>query len=93
MNVLYLYDMEIVIASFLLSYYFVNVTGIPQAIKKGFQMKAGARIKPLDCSTCLSVWIAVCLYFLPHSLTIFIMIVFGAGVLTEILVVLFNKYL
>lgn len=93
MIVPYLYNMEIVIASFLFSYYFVNVTGIPQAIKKGFQMKAGARIKPLDCSTCLSVWTAICLYFVPHEITIFIMIAFGAGVLTDILVVLFNKYL
>jgi UPF0716 family protein affecting phage T7 exclusion len=84
--------MEIVIASFVFSFYFVNVTGFPEAIKRGFQMKAGARIKPIDCTTCLSVWIAVALYFLPSILTTFVLITFGAGTLSSALVYLINKY-
>ena len=67
------------LASFLFSYYFVNVAGIPQAVKKGFKMKWGARLKPFDCVTCLSVWVAVVLYFTPHQVSEFIAIIFGAG--------------
>lgn len=71
--------MIISLAAFLFAYYFVNIAGIPNAIKKGFQMQRGARLKPFDCVTCLSVWSAVALYFLPEEWSIFLAIIFGAG--------------
>ena len=67
------------LAGFLFSYYFVNIAGIPNAIKKGFSMKPHQRIKPLDCVTCLSVWLAVAFYLLPPEVSNFITIIFGAG--------------
>ena len=70
-----------VLAAFLFSYYFVNVAMIPNAIKKGFKMQRGARIKPFDCVTCLSVWVAVILYFCPEVTSQFLATIFGAGFL------------
>ena len=71
------------LAGFLFSYYFVNVAGIPSAIKRGFEMKAGARLKPFDCVTCLSVWMAVVFYFIPEKYSVFTAIAFGAGFLGQ----------
>lgn len=68
-----------VLASFLFSYYFVVIAGFPNAIKKGFGIKPFQRIKPVDCVTCLSVWIAVILYFLNIEISIFMATIFGAG--------------
>ena len=69
------------LAAFLFSYYFVNVAMIPNAIKKGFKMPRGARLKPLDCVTCLSVWIAGILYFCPDVTSQILATLFGAGFL------------
>lgn len=69
------------IASFLFSYYFVNIAGIPSAFKRGFKMMPHQRIKPFDCVTCLSVWVAVVLYFVNPKISEFIAIIFGAGFL------------
>lgn len=69
------------LAAFLFAYYFVNVAGVPQAIKKGFKMMPHQRIKPIDCVTCLSVWTAVILFMLPIQVTYFIGVTFGAGYL------------
>ena len=69
------------LAAFLFAYYFVNVAGIPSAVKKGFGMKPHQRIKPFDCVTCLSVWTSVALFFLPIELSQFLAIAFGAGYL------------
>ena len=68
-----------ILAAFLFSYYFVNIAGIPKAIKKGFKMMPHQRIKPFDCVTCLSVWMAVLLYFLPVQISECLTIFFGAG--------------
>jgi hypothetical protein len=68
-----------ILAAFFFSYYFVNIAGIPMAIKRGFKMLPAKRIKPFDCVTCLSVWTAVCFYFLPIEITQFTCIIFGAG--------------
>ena len=54
---------------------------IPVAIKKGFKMIPGSRIKPFDCVTCLSAWVAIVLYFLPMEVSEFIFVMFGAGFL------------
>jgi hypothetical protein len=67
------------LAGFLFSYYFVEVAGFPNAIKAGFKMKRGARLKPFDCVTCLSVWVSAALFFLPHIYSEFLCIIFGAG--------------
>ena len=67
------------LAGFFFSYYFVNVAGFPNAIKAGFKMKRGARLKPFDCVTCLSVWSSAALFFLPHIYSEFLCIIFGAG--------------
>ena len=69
------------LAAFLFAYYFVNVAGVPQAIKKGFKMMPHQRIKPIDCVTCLSVWTSVILFMLPIEVTYFIGAAFGAGYL------------
>lgn len=67
------------ISAFLFAYYFVNVAGIPSAIKKGFGMMPHQRIKPFDCVTCLSVWTGLFLYFMPPELSNFFFVLFGAG--------------
>jgi hypothetical protein len=67
------------LAGFFFSYYFVNIAGFPNAIKAGFKMKRGARLKPFDCATCLSVWTSAALFFLPHIYSEFLCIIFGAG--------------
>ena len=66
-------------AAFFFAYYFVNIAGIPSAIKKGFDLKPHNRIKPFDCVTCLSFWTAFALYFLPIEISNFILITFAAG--------------
>lgn len=74
-----------ILSAFLFSYYFVNVAGIAQAIKKGFKMQPGARIKPFDCVTCLSVWSAAGFYFMPERWVEFIAIIFGAGFIGKLI--------
>ena len=69
------------LAGFLFAYYFVNVAGIPSAIKKGFSMMPHQRLKPFDCVTCLSVWSSVAFYLLPSEVSYFVAIIFGAGFL------------
>jgi len=69
------------LAGFLFAYYFVNVAGIPSAIKKGFSMMPHQRLKPFDCVTCLSVWSSVAFYLLPTEVSHFVAIIFGAGFL------------
>lgn len=68
-----------ILGAFFFAYYFVNVAGIPNAIKKGFGMMPHQRIKPFDCVTCLSVWSAVVIYLLPQGVGQFLFICFGAG--------------
>jgi uncharacterized membrane protein len=69
----------IVLASFVFSYYFVNIAGIPHWIKNKLKYPWGKRLKPFDCVTCLSVWIALILFFTPVAIVKFIAIVFTAG--------------
>jgi hypothetical protein len=69
----------IALAAFFFAYYFVNVAKIVYVIKKVWQIPFEKRMKPFDCVTCLSVWMAVLFYFLPFELVQFICIIFGAG--------------
>jgi len=72
-----------VLAAFFFAYYFVNVAKIVYVIKKVWAIPFEKRIKPFDCVTCLSVWCAVVLFFLPMEVSIFIAIIFGAGFLGQ----------
>ena len=71
--------MVTVLAAFLFSYYFVNIAGFPNAIKRGFKFAPGKRLKPFDCVTCLSVWMAVIFWFIPFVIVKFIAVIFAAG--------------
>ena len=75
--------LTIILASFFLAYYFVNVAKITYVIKKIWGIPFEKRIKPFDCTTCLSVWLAVLLYFMPLELNQFILIIFAAGFLGQ----------
>ena len=72
-----------ILAAFFFSYYFVEVAKIIYFIKKVWQIPFEKRMKPFDCVTCLSVWMAVVFYFLPHDLVQFICIIFAAGFLGQ----------
>lgn len=67
------------LGGFLTAYYFVNITGIVQTIKKFLKKKPTDRIKPLDCTVCLAVWLTVILWFLPIEVSQFLTVTFGAG--------------
>lgn len=65
---------------FLFAYYFVNVAGIPMAIKKGFKYPPHKRMKPFDCVTCLSVWTSLAFnLLLPYFAIKLIFWIFFAG--------------
>jgi hypothetical protein len=68
-----------ILAAILFSYYFIAIAGIPQAVKRIFKMKAGARLKPFDCMTCLSAWTALVLFFCPDVASQVGVVMFGAG--------------
>jgi hypothetical protein len=68
------------IAAFVTAYYFVNVFIPP--VKRVLKILPGKRIKPFDCVQCLSVWIAIILYFLPIELSQAMAVIFGAGFLS-----------
>ncbi len=71
--------MVCIIASIAFSFYFVNIAMIPNWIKTKLKYPAGKRLKPLDCTVCLSVYIAAILYFFP-TISEFIAIAFGSGI-------------
>lgn len=65
------------VAAFFTAYYFVTVAMPP--VKQALKILPAQRIKPFDCTLCLSVWLAVALYFLPIELSWFLAVIFGAG--------------
>ena len=67
------------LAAFLFAHYFVNVLMIP--VKK--KLKISGRVKPFDCTVCLSVWVAMVLLFVPVAASEFILVLFGAGFLAN----------
>lgn len=79
---IYLYAMKIIIAAFCFAWYFVYVTPFPQYLKAKLNKK---RVKPFDCASCLSVWVAALFYFVPDNILDFIFVIFVSGVLTTIL--------
>lgn len=68
-----------ILAAFLFAYYFVNVAKIIYLIKKVWGIPFERRIKPFDCVSCLSVWTAIILWFIPIEVSQFLVIIFGAG--------------
>jgi len=68
-----------ILAAFLFAYYFINVAKIIYRIKKVWVIPFEKRMKPFDCVTCLSVWVAVALWFMPIEVSQFLTVVFGAG--------------
>jgi len=72
--------MEIIIASFCFTFYFVHVTNIPNLMKKILGIESHKRLKPFDCAVCLSVWCGAILYFAPIEVVRFIEFSFGSGV-------------
>jgi hypothetical protein len=75
--------LTIILAAFFFSYYFVEVARIIYVIKKVWQIPFEKRMKPFDCVTCLSVWSAVMLYFLPIEVSQFICVIVAAGFLGQ----------
>lgn len=75
--------LTIIVASISFAYYFIEVAGIPHWIKRKLNLHRFARIKPLDCLTCLSVWVAVILFFLPVIAPQFIATIFLSGIIAN----------
>jgi hypothetical protein len=68
-----------ILAAVLFSYYFIAIAGIPSHAKRLLKLKAGARLKPFDCMTCLSAWTGLALYFAPDTITYVFVVMFGSG--------------
>jgi hypothetical protein len=73
----------IIVASISFAYYFIEIAGIPHAIKRKLNYGRFQRLKPLDCLTCLSVWVAVILLFCPIIASQFIATVFLSGIIAN----------
>ena len=73
----------IIVASISFSYYFIEIAGIPSFIKRKLNFGRFQRLKPLDCLTCLSVWVAVILFFMPAIAPEFIATIFLSGIIAN----------
>jgi hypothetical protein len=73
----------ILIASISFSYYFVEIAGIPKWIKRKLNFDRFQRLKPLDCISCLSVWVAVALFLCPIIISQFIATIFLTGIIAN----------
>jgi hypothetical protein len=63
---------KIVIASLFFVFYFIEMARLPERLKLNF--------KPFSCNMCLSVYVAIALYFLPVMVTNCVLVAFVAGV-------------
>lgn len=75
--------LTIIIASICFSYYFIEIAGIPSAIKRRLNYDRFKRLKPLDCLSCLSVWVAVALFLCPIIVSQFIATIFLTGIISN----------
>ena len=66
-------------AGFLTAHYLVNVVVMRLKVK----LKIQRRVKPFDCTVCLSVWMALCLWFTQVEVSQFLIVLFGAGFLAQ----------
>jgi len=65
------------LAGFFTAYYIVNVVVMKLKVK----LKIQRRIKPFDCTVCLSVWLTLALWFAPDAYSHALACIFGAGFL------------
>jgi hypothetical protein len=73
----------IIVASISFSYYFIHIAGIPFWIKRKLNYGRFQRLKPLDCLTCLSVWVAAILFFCPILSSQFLATIFLSGIIAN----------
>jgi hypothetical protein len=64
--------LKIVIASLFSVFYIIDMARLPEKLKVNF--------KPFNCNMCLSVYIAIALYFLPVMVLNCVLVAFVAGV-------------
>jgi len=64
--------LKIVIASLFSVFYFIDMARLPERWKVNF--------KPFNCNMCLSVYVAIALYFLPVWVLNGVLVAFIAGV-------------
>jgi hypothetical protein len=64
--------LKIVIASLFSVFYIIDMARLPLRLKVNF--------KPFNCNMCLSVYIAIALYFLPVMVLNCVLVAFVAGV-------------
>lgn len=83
--------MYIILASVFFSFYFVVIAQIHKAIRKGFNIPYTKRLKPFDCISCLPVWVALVLYFLPIEVSQAIVVIFGSGILGFAIGIMLDK--
>ena len=74
-----------ILAALLFSFYFIHIAKIPAAVKSSMKLMPHERLKPFDCFTCLSVWVALSLYFMPEEISIVLIVSFGAGVIANLI--------
>lgn len=67
------------IAAFVTAHYIVNVVVMQLKVR----FKIARRIKPFDCTVCLSVWVALALWFMPSMYAELLTVLFGAGFLAQ----------
>jgi hypothetical protein len=75
--------LTIIVASISFAYYFIEIAGIPHAIKRKLNYGRFQRLKPLDCLTCVSVWVAVFLFFCPILTSQFLATIFLSGIIAN----------
>lgn len=76
-------NLTIIVASISFAYYFIEIAGIPHWIKRKLNYGRFQRLKPLDCLTCLSVWVSVALFFMPIIAVQFIATIFLSGIIAN----------
>jgi len=64
--------LKIVIASLFSVFYIIDMARLPEKLNVNF--------KPFNCNMCLSVYVAIALYFLPVMVTNCVLVAFVAGV-------------
>jgi hypothetical protein len=65
-------SLKIVIATLFSVFYIIDMARLPERFKVNF--------KPFNCNMCLSVYIAIVLYFLPVMVLNCVLVAFVAGV-------------
>lgn len=83
--------MYVILASVFFSFYFVCIAQMHKAIRKGFKIPYDKRLKPFDCVSCLPVWVASILYWLPVEVSIAFIVIFGSGILGFAIGILLTK--